>query len=178
MRLGLPQKAQIALFMAGDRLKEIYGIDLLFNSWRKVKKKFPDVLLLVLGPTDQLGLSTAKVSDLRKKGVSIQGMVKHTNIPFWISAADLCLSQRTPGFPVQWYNIQDSLKLSEYALFEKPIVAAGYLPGPDYISAKTTVESYSKAIIKGLRGHAPRPTTHVWEENIPVLKKAYRSLHD
>jgi hypothetical protein len=68
------------------------------------------------------------------------------------------------------------LKLSEYALFEKPIVAAGYLPGPDYISAQTTIESYSKSILSGLKGEAPKPTPRTWEENLPLLRKAYKVL--
>ena len=175
-KLSLPQDKQIVLFVGGGRLKEIYGVDLLFETWCEIRSKVPDAVLYVLGPVHKMGLSPEAVRELRRKNIVFAGVVPHTKVPIWIAAADLCVSQRTPGFPVQWYNIRDSIKLSEYALFEKPIVAAGYLPGPDYISAKTTVESYSEAILSGLRGEAPKPTPHTWEENLPTLRKAYKVL--
>ena len=176
-KLNLPQNKQIVLFVGGGRLREIYGVDLLFDTWREIRKKVPEALLYVLGPVHKMGLNPDEVRELRRKNMVFPGVVPHADVPIWISSADLCVSQRTPGFPVQWYNIHDSLKLSEYALFRKPIVAAGYLPGPDYISANTTVESYSKAILKGLNGNAPRPTPHTWEENLPILRKAYKVLY-
>ncbi len=176
LQLGLPQNREIALFVGGARLREIYGIDLLLKSWIEVWKKRPDALLYVIGPIAQLGFSESQYKQLEQRGMIFPGTVEHKDVPKWIAAADLCLSQRTPGFPVKWYNIHDSLKLSEYALFEKPIVAAGYLPGDDYISADTTVESYSRAILAGLDGEAPRPTPHTWEENRSNIKKAYDAL--
>ncbi len=174
--LGLPTDKRIALFVGGARLREIYGIDLLIKSWLNVHKKRPDALLYVIGPSEQLGFTRTQYTQLERRGIFFPGRVDHGDVPKWIAAADLCLSQRSPGFPVKWYNIYDSLKLSEYALFEKPIVAAGYLPGEDYISADTTVESYSRAILAGLDGEAPRPTPHTWEENQSVIRKAYDSL--
>jgi glycosyltransferase involved in cell wall biosynthesis len=176
IRLKLPQEKQIVLFVGGVRLKEIYGIDLLLDTWRNVRKRIPDALLYILGPVHQMSFSQEDFRELREKSIIFPGVVPHADVPIWIAAADLCVSQRTPGFPVQWYNIYDSLKLSEYALFEKPIVTAGYLPGPDYLSADTTVESYSKAILAGLKGDAPKPTPHTWEENLPLVRKAYKVL--
>jgi glycosyltransferase involved in cell wall biosynthesis len=176
VRLSLPHDKQIVLFVGGGRLKEIYGVDLLFDTWRELRRKVPNAMLYVLGPVRKMGLRPEAIKELRRKNIVFPGVIPHKDVPIWIASADLCVSQRTPGFPVDWYNIRDSLKLSEYALFEKPIVAAGYLPGPDYISANTTVESYSKAILSGLRGEAPKPTPHTWEENLPLVKKAYKVL--
>jgi glycosyltransferase involved in cell wall biosynthesis len=175
-KLNLPQDKQVVLFVGGGRLREIYGIEFLFDTWRQLIRDAPDALLYMLGPVHKTGLIPETLRELRKRNIVFPGMVPHADVPIWISAADLCVSQRTPGFPIQWYNIHDSMKLSEYALFEKPIVVAGYLPSPDYISADTTIESYSKAILEGLNGEAPKPTPHTWEENLPLLRKAYSIL--
>ncbi|MHA2063771.1 MAG: glycosyltransferase [Candidatus Thorarchaeota archaeon] len=176
--LDIPDDRPIAVFVGGTRLREIYGIDLLLRTWLAVKRKKSDALLYVLGPSSALNYSGPLVMNLKRKGIIFTGPVKHSSIPTWIAATDLCLSQRTPGFPMRFYNIHDSIKLSEYALFEKPIVAAGYLPGEDYIHAETNVDSYSSAILSGFAGEAPKPTPHTWEENLPNIRKAYAALMD
>ncbi|MBD3157214.1 MAG: glycosyltransferase [Candidatus Lokiarchaeota archaeon] len=173
--LGIPASETMALFVGGARLESIYGIHLLIKTWKEVTRK-RDAKLYVVGPKNQLPFTPDIYTKLKRKGIIFTGKRVHTQIPIWIAAADLCLSQRTPGFPVRFYNIHDSLKLSEYALFEKPIVAAGYSEHPDYISSKTDVESYSDAILRGFDGEAPKPTPHTWEENIPKIKKAYETL--
>ena len=68
--------------------------------------------------------------------------------------------------------------ISEYAVFEKPIVAAGYSDCKDFLSASTNVESYSHAIVSAFRGNAPSPTPHFWEENESIIKEAYSLLHE
>ena len=174
--LKLPEDREIAVFIGGARLRKVYGIELLLKTWMQVQKRKPDARLYILGPYAQLDYDMTTLSRLRDKGITFVGMVGRHEIPTWISAADLCLSQRTPGFPKRFYNIQDSLKLSEYALFKKPIVAAGYLEGTDYLSTETSVESYRTGILDCLNGNAPVPTPHTWEENIPKLKQAYDIL--
>ncbi len=175
-KLGIPENQTSALFIGGTRLREVYGIDLLLKTWFEVRKRRPDAFLYILGPYDKLGYDPITLEKFREKGIVFVGRVMHTEIPTWISAADLCLSQRTPGFPKHFYNIHDSLKLSEYALFKKPIVAAGYSDGKDYISVDTDIESYTRGILDCIDGHAPVPTPHTWEENIPNLRKAYEIL--
>jgi hypothetical protein len=115
---------------------------------------------------------------LKSAGIRFVGRVLHSEIPYWIAASDICLSQRTPGFPSKFYDIHDSMKISEYAVFEKPIVAAGYSDCRDFLSASTNAESYSNAIVSAFRGNAPRPTPHYWEENEPKIKEAYSLLHE
>ncbi|NHI82931.1 MAG: glycosyltransferase [Candidatus Thorarchaeota archaeon] len=176
LELDLPQDKQIVLFVGGGRLREIYGIDLLIDAWREVHRQKPDARLYILGPKHKVGLTASEFKDLAKKELIFPGTIPHKEIPIWIASADLCVSQRTRGFPVEFYNIYDSLKLSEYALFEKPIVAAGYSPGKDYISTDTRTELYARGIVEGLNGGAPKPIPHYWEENIPTLKKAYEAL--
>ena len=173
--LGIPASERMALFVGGARLESIYGIHLLIRTWKHIVRK-RDAKLYVVGPRNQLPFTADIYSELERKGIIFTGRKVHTRVPIWISAADVCLSQRTPGFPVRFYNIHDSLKLSEYALFEKPIVAAGYSDHPDYISCKTDRDSYSKAILRAFDGEAPRPTPHTWEENTPKIRKAYDSL--
>ena len=174
--LNLPEDRTLALFIGGARLKEVYGIDLLLKTWSVISKREPEAQLYILGPYDQLGYDQSFIDRLIQKGIIFVGKVNHNDIPVWISASSLCLSQRTPGFPKNFYNIHDSLKLSEYALFKKPIVAAGYLDGTDYISTETTMESYSKGILECMNGNAPVPVPHTWEENLPKVKQAYDIL--
>ena len=106
------------------------------------------------------------------------GRIPHTDIPYWIAASDICLSQRTPGFPSEFYDVHDSMKISEYAVFEKPIVAAGYSDCKDFLSASTNDESYSHAIVSAFRGNAPTPKPHFWEENESLIKEAYSLLYE
>jgi glycosyltransferase involved in cell wall biosynthesis len=174
--LDLKQDSPIALFVGGARLRSIYGIDLLIDTWRKVRRKDHDSLLYILGPYEQLGFSNEMIELLSQKGIVFPGIVEHTKIPEWIAAADICLSQRTPGFPKRFYNTKDSLKLSEYAIFKKSIVTAGYGSDSEYLSAETNPESYANAIMKGFAGEAPKPTPHFWEENLSKIKKAYSLL--
>jgi hypothetical protein len=173
--LGLPISKRMALFVGGARLESIYGMNLLIKTWMKVSRQRP-AKLYVIGPKDQLSFDSGTFRKLEEKGIFFPGRIAHVDVARWIAAADVCLSQRTPGFPVEHYNILDSMKLSEYALFEKPIVAAGYSEHPDYIAPKTDVESYADAIVQGFDGKAPKPVPHTWEENVPKIRKAYKSL--
>jgi len=62
-------------------------------------------------------------------------------------------------------------------VYKKPIVTAGYLESTQYLCTDTNPESYAAAaILKALRGHAPKPIPHFWEENIGVLREAYSTL--
>jgi len=136
----------------------------------------PDARLFIVGPYHDLNLHSSDIGRLHNLGAHLVGRVPHDEISQWISAADVCLSQRTPGFPTRYYNHQDSLKISEYAALRKPIVAAGYAPSSQYLSSKQNPDAYSRTILQALNGDAPIPVPMFWEENIPVLDEAYDTL--
>jgi glycosyltransferase involved in cell wall biosynthesis len=175
-KLGIATDNEMILFVGGARLREIYGIDLLMRAWSIVRRRHAEAQLYVVGPLERLGLQRQHVTRLKNKGLFFVGQSNHRKIAEWIAAADVCISQRTPGFPSQFYDMEDSIKLSEYALFEKPIVAAGYAQHPDYIQTETTPDEFAGGIFRALEGEAPRPVPHTWEENEPVLRRAYESL--
>ena len=175
-KLGIAEDAPMALFVGAGRLREIYGIELLIKSWLVASKRIPRSQLFIVGNTEGIGLDQETVERLGDRGLHLIGRVPHKEVFYWIAASDVCLSQRTPGFPSEFYDRYDSLKISEYALYQKPIVVAGYSDCPDYLSAKRTVKSYSEAIVAAFKGGAPVPIPHTWEENIPVLKEAYSYL--
>ncbi len=172
-RLGIPENQIVALSVLAGRMREIYGADLLFKTWKKVIRKFDQAHLYLLGDTKWLGYDSRLLRQIQSNKVHFVGRVPHNEVPYWIAASDICLSQRTPGFPSEYYDIYDSLKLSEYALFEKPIVAAGYSECSDYLCAKTNVESFSNAIKQAINGYAPSPVPHTWEENEKKIHEAY-----
>jgi glycosyltransferase involved in cell wall biosynthesis len=174
--LGIDSAKQMGLFLTSGRLRKIYGIDLLISTWMRVRKNLQDSALYIVGPFEELGLERNHLSKLRERGIFFTGQVNHETVAMWILASDVCLSQRTPGFPTRYYNHQDSLKISEYAALRKPIVAAGYAASPQYISAKQTPEGYSEAILEAFLGNAPVPNPSYWEDNKAILTDAYDIL--
>jgi glycosyltransferase involved in cell wall biosynthesis len=172
-KLGIDEAAPMAVFVGGGRLREIYGIDLLLKTWIEVARSIQGVRLAIVGNVNQLEYTKNETAKLENFGVTFAGRVDNSEVPYWIAASDVCLSQRTPGFPSQFYDVYDSIKLSEYAIFEKPIVAAGYSRSEDYLSPRADVGAYSNSIIRAFRGHAPLPVPHTWEENLSIIKEVY-----
>lgn len=174
--LSLNRDIEMALFVTSGRLKSIYGIQLLFQTWNLVRKNMKSAELFIVGPYDELALTHRHCELLEKKGIHFVGKVPSADVSKWISAADVCLAQRTPGFPSQYYNHQDSLKISEYAAHRKPIVAAGYAPSDQYLGADTKPENYATAILKAFNNSMKKPKPYFWEQNYPILEKAYNIL--
>jgi glycosyltransferase involved in cell wall biosynthesis len=177
-KLGIPENSRMVLSVCAGRVREIYGIDFLLQTWIKVAKEVEGTELYLIGATTELGYSKSLEKHLEAYGVHFIGNISHNDVAYWIAASDVCVSQRTPGFPVNFYNIYDSLKLSEYASFEKPIVAAGYSNCDDYLSPKTTVSEFSRDIKRALNGDAPKPQPHFWEENEQHIIDAYNLLYE
>ncbi len=165
---GLTQEEKIVLFSGGVRLRAIYGLDLLLESWRKVEASCSSCTLVILGD-DSLDIirSSSKTLGLRK--ILLTGRIPMTDVANWINCADVCVAPRTPGFSDLFYNDKDSNKISEYASFRKPIVATSYAPSDQYLLVSPTAESFSEGILKGLDGIIRLSTPHYWEDNEPML---------
>ena len=175
-KLNIPMDSRMALSVCAGRLREIYGFDLLLKTWLEVRKRLNGIKLYLVGSLSSLNLDNEVVKKWKALDIHLVGRVPHREVPHWIAASDVCLSQRTPGFPLQFYDIYDSFKLSEYAAFEKPIVAAGYSECEDVLAADTTIDSFSEAIIAAFKGKAPIPKPHFWEENENLIREAYSHL--
>lgn len=166
---AIPLESKVALFTAGWRLKEIYGLDLLLESWKAIEKSHEDSYLVIVGPRPQGDMS---IDDLRMEmrrfqleNVILAGWQDKAGLANWINSVDVCLAPRTPGFPRKWYNDQDSTKISEYAALSKPIVATGYSSSSQYTLVDQNPEAFSEGILKGLEDKVRAAEPHFWEDN-------------
>lgn len=164
---GLRATDRIVLFTGGERLREIYGLDLLLDCWKSVEAADPSYLV-ILGD-DSLCYIREKSRLLKIKHVLLPGRVNIGDVANWINCADVCLAPRTPGFPQHFYDDKDSTKISEYAALRKPIVAAGYSSSNQYLLVDQTPEALAEGILKGLNEKIDLPTPHFWEENEPIM---------
>lgn len=170
---GIPINSKVAIFVSGGRMREIYGLDLLLQSWKLVERCKENVMLIIIGPAPFEWLRNY-VRKLGLDSIRPMGVQNHKNIPNWINASDVCLAPRTPGFPSDWYNDKDSTKISEYAALRKPIVAAGYLPSNQYLLVDRTPEALAEGILRAFDGKVKPAEPHFWEENEDRLLKAVK----
>ena len=177
----LPEDKKIGLVTLSDRLNEIYGIDLLFESWKIVERNHPTACLVIVGPSHSSEYNAFSLKHYAKrkfgiKNLLVTGWTSYEELPNWINIADVCIAPRTPGFPTRWYNHKDSTKISEYAAMKKPIVATGYSPSKQYLLTLQTSSAFSEGILRGLAGKVPDAIPHYWSENIPTLLNAVKEI--
>jgi glycosyltransferase involved in cell wall biosynthesis len=161
---GLNENEHVILFSGGVRLREIYGLDLLLESWKRIEKCCSSSTLVILGDD-----SIASIKDLSRSlkisKVVLPGRVNMSEVANWINCADVCVAPRTPGFSSSLYNGQDSNKIAEYAAFAKRVVATSYAPSKQYLLVDPDPESFADGIMKGLERKIAPAKPHFWEEN-------------
>jgi glycosyltransferase involved in cell wall biosynthesis len=166
-RYCLSSDAQIALFVGGGHMREIYGLDLLLKSWQIIEKSVEKTYLFIVGPAPK-DLSE-QVKFLKLTHVISCGVMNSEQISQLIYDSTICLAPRTPGFPTNWYNDKDSTKISEYAAYSKPIIACGYHSSTQYHLTSQIPEEFAAGILRGLAGNVTRSVPHFWEDNITSL---------
>jgi len=164
---NLDKNLKYALFVGGGRMRKIYGLDLLLDSWELTITKLKNVQLLIIGPVDESFIYYYNDKKITK--IKFIGLVSYKDLPNWINLSDVCLAPRTPGFPICWYDDKDSTKISEYAALGKPIVACGYANSTEYFLTKQNPIDFSNGIIAGLLGDIKPSTPHHWEESYSVI---------
>jgi glycosyltransferase involved in cell wall biosynthesis len=172
---NLPLNREVVLFSGGVRLKEIYGLDLLLESWKLVENSLEAPTLVILGD-ERIDYIKKKAQTLMIKNLVLPGQVSVKKVANWINCADLCVAPRTPGFSDAFYNDKDSTKISEYAAFRKPIVATSYAPSEQYLLVQPNSISFSEGIIKGLSGSINPSKPHFWEENETTLLRSLNTF--
>ena len=173
-KFNISADTHVVLFTGGVRLREIYGIDLLLESWRIIENYGSSDVLVILGD-DSIDHIKKRVSELNLKRILLPGRVKGQDVANWINCADLCVAPRTPGFSSLYYNHKDSTKISEYAAFKKPILATCYAPSTQYLLVDSTASAFAEGILKGIEGGIPFSQPHFWEENEPLLLKSLKA---
>jgi glycosyltransferase involved in cell wall biosynthesis len=161
----------VVLFSGGVRLKEIYGLDLLLESWKIVEDSNDSGTLVMLG-NDSIDEVRRLSQSLGIKRLLLPGRVDMGKVANWVNCADVCVAPRTPGFSDAFYNDKDSNKIAEYASFGKPIVANSYAPSKQYMLVSANPVAFSEGIMKGLDGKINPPKPHYWEENEPMLLRS------
>ena len=169
-KFNLSENDRVVLFTGGVRLREIYGIDLLLESWRTVENSDASLVLVILGD-DSINYIKTRISELGLKRILLPGRGSGKDVANWINCADLCVAPRTPGFSSLYYNYKDSTKISEYAAFKKPILATCYAPSTQYLLVDANSRDFAEGIMKGIDGRIPYSKQHFWEENEPLLLK-------
>ena len=160
---GIELDTRVALFVGNERLREIYGIDLLFQAWKRVCESSKNVLLVVICKMYPWLLGLAKSVGIDGKVLFVD-FCDRTTLANWINASDVCIAPRTPSFPSAYYNDQDSTKISEYAAFSKRIVANNYLPSSQYHLVNADPESMAEGIMKGFEQNFSPAIPHHWED--------------
>jgi len=167
---GLAPNSHVVLFTGCEtrwRLKSIYGLDLLLESWKLVEQSV-DADLVILGDI-LIDYVYRKMQSLDIQRILLPGRVSLPDIANWVDCADVCVASRTPGFPKHFYDDKDSTKISEYAALEKSIVATGYAPSDQYLLVDQTSEALAEGIMEGLNGRITPPKPHYWEENESLM---------
>lgn len=160
---GIAVDTKVVLFMAGGHMREIYGLDLLLESWRHVQLIQPNSLLLIIGPPGRMDLALL-LRELKVGNVRAMGTVSHDELPDWVQIADCCVAPRTFGFPSTLYNDKDSTKISEYAALRKPVVATGYSDSDQYLLTAQNPIAFAEGILQCLDGHIRPARSHFWED--------------
>jgi glycosyltransferase involved in cell wall biosynthesis len=161
----------IVLFTGGVRLREIYGLDMLLQSWKIVEDSTDSGWLVILGD-DSIDTIKQIIHELQIKRVLLPGRRGSKDVANWINSAKLCLAPRTPGFSNVFYNDKDSTKISEYAALEKPVLATEYAPSNQYLLVNAAPKDFAEGILEGLDGRIPNSKAHFWEENEPLLLRS------
>ena len=161
---GLSISDDVVLFSGGARVREIYGLDMLLESWKYVESSQKSGILVILG-NDAIDYNKSLLRSLGLKRVLLPGRVGMCDVANWINCAKVCVAPRTPGFSEAFYNDQDSNKISEYAAFKKSIVATSYAPSDQYLSVSSNSEGFAEGILKGLEGNIHPSKSHYWEDN-------------
>lgn len=161
---SLSPNEHVVLFSGGVRLREIYGLNLLLESWKIVEDSRDDCTLVILGD-DSVDYTKILSRSLGIERLFLPGRVGMKVVANWINCADLCVAPRTPGFSNVFYNDKDSNKISEYAALKKPIVATSYAPSDQYLLVDPNPAAFAEGIMKGLDGTLRAAQPHFWEEN-------------
>lgn len=104
-----------------------HGVDLLITAFDGIHKRFPDTKLVIVGDgvvLNELKLQSKKLGLM--DSVVFTGKIGHSEVFNYIQAMDICIMARS-----NWYG--SPVKLFEYGLMQKPIIAPDTEPVKDVI---------------------------------------------
>jgi glycosyltransferase involved in cell wall biosynthesis len=167
--LRLPEGIPIIGYFGGIQSKS--GMEVLWKAFEQVRRKKPDVLMVVAGKAN-------KNINLDRKGVVYKGFLSHDEIPFYINACDVVVI-------ICYKKLNDlkhsmPLKSYEYMACSIPFVApdVGGLPEEKgvvntMLYKPNDVEELSRALLNNLYvGRQAYPKQTTWVEAGSMLSEA------
>jgi glycosyltransferase involved in cell wall biosynthesis len=168
-RLRLPEGIPIVGYFGAIQSKS--GMEVLWKAFEQVRRKKPDVLMVVAGKAN-------KNINLDRKGVVYKGFLSHDEIPFYINACDVVVI-------ICYKKLNDlkhsmPLKSYEYMACSIPFVApdVGGLPEEKgvvntMLYKPNDVEELSRALLNNLYvGRQAYPKQTTWVEAGSMLSEA------
>jgi glycosyltransferase involved in cell wall biosynthesis len=124
-----------------------HGVDLLISAFADVHQTHPESILIVVGDGSILKQLKEQAVNLGiYNDVIFTGKIPHKEVFNYISAMDICIMARS-----NWYG--SPVKLFEYGLMKKPIIAPDTMPvrdvmehGQDALIIKDDVQSLKLAL--------------------------------
>jgi len=166
---GANKSSKIVLYVG--RLTKVEGTDM-FPNIVKTLSKHDTIQLWVVGAGSLQDL-IEKLQKEHPKTIKYFGWQPYDNIPNFINASDACIVPRRRDHNTRYYNDKGVQKISEYMLFQKPIVCSGIAPSNEYLLVEE--DKLVDGILKALTGNAPTQTPRTWEEDVePEMIKALK----
>ena len=116
--------AEVILYVGiMDKLRRL---DILIHAFSKVREKKDNVKLLMVGEGDDRTNLEELTSTLGiQEDVVFTGQVSYFDVPYFIAAADVCVSLVPP---LSTYKVSSPTKIFEYMVMGKPVVANEEIP--------------------------------------------------
>jgi glycosyltransferase involved in cell wall biosynthesis len=150
-KLGIPADKKIVLYTG--RFFEWKGLEIISEAARKSE----DINWYVVGGTAEEFKSVTKCFEL-PKNIIFPGAVPHAMVSTWLSAADALLVLGTAR-DVQSYQHTSPMKLFEYFVAARPIIASG-TPAIRSIVSDTEVQFYEPDNAEDLAAQAIKIIDH------------------
>lgn len=157
---NVKRDAKIVLFVG--KLSTVEGFDILPSVVEEVSKRNNRTVFWIVGDGELHSLAV----DLQRRylgRVRFFGWQPYKEIPNFINSADICIVPRHKTVFSKYSNEEGIQKISEYMLFEKPIVACGIAPSKEYLLVEP--EDMANGILLAAERKVPKPTPRTWEDD-------------
>ncbi|MFH0848061.1 MAG: glycosyltransferase [archaeon] len=154
----------------------------LVKMLNRIVELVPDVMLVMIGDGPQRAeIDTYISSQKLNHHVMITGWIPNTDVPNWISIADVCVLPRREDMPsARFYSPHSVRKVGEYLALGKSIIATpvGEFADTDLPIIVAPLAEFPQAIRQAIDNPPPvaMPRRFTWESTEPVLIKAYDEL--
>ena len=166
-KLNLPIDKKIILYTG--HLYRWKGAQILAESAKFLGE---DILVIFVGGTKN-DISRFKVENCKFKNILVIGQKPHSEIPFWLKAADILVLPNSGTEKISKYWTSP-LKLFEYMAAKKPIVASNLPSIREILNGKNAIlvkPDNPKALAEGIKLALKNP-----DLSVKISKQAYKDV--